>query len=99
MRFRVIFFNVLYLILGGIVGAGTALLLAPQSGRATRSMIRTSGELLKDRVAEDVNLTRWQLGKRFDSMAFGARHRASHIGSQLKDRVESIQMPHMSNDR
>lgn len=44
-------------LLGGVVGAALALLLAPQSGRETRGRIREFTEDMKDRVtdyAEDV---------------------------------------------
>ena len=38
------------LIIGGLVGAATALLLAPQSGDETRTMIREKSIELKDQV-------------------------------------------------
>jgi len=41
-------------LLGGIVGAGVALLLAPQSGRETREKIRDYAEDIKDRVNSTV---------------------------------------------
>lgn len=41
-------------LLGGIVGAGLAMLLAPQSGRETREKIREFAEDVKDRVASTV---------------------------------------------
>lgn len=40
------------LMMGGVVGAGVALLLAPQSGAATRSQIRDKGLELKDGAVE-----------------------------------------------
>jgi len=40
------------LIVGGLVGAATALLLAPQSGEETRTMIHDKGIELKDRAVE-----------------------------------------------
>lgn len=41
-------------LLGGIVGAGLAMLLAPQSGRETRQKMREFAEDVKDRVASTV---------------------------------------------
>lgn len=38
--------------LGGLIGAGTALLLAPRSGRRTRRKIRHAAEDLGDRAEE-----------------------------------------------
>ena len=40
------------LLLGGLVGAGVALFLAPQSGEETREMIRERGIELKSRAEE-----------------------------------------------
>lgn len=41
-------------LLGGIVGAGLALLMAPQSGRETRQKIRDFADEMKDRVGSTV---------------------------------------------
>jgi len=41
-------------LLGGIVGAGLAMLLAPQSGRETRQRIRELAEDAKDRFGATV---------------------------------------------
>lgn len=38
--------------LGGLIGAGTALLLAPRSGRRTRRKIRHAAEDIGDRAEE-----------------------------------------------
>lgn len=40
------------LIVGGLVGAAVALLMAPQSGEETRTLIRDRGIELKDRAVE-----------------------------------------------
>jgi gas vesicle protein len=37
-------------LIGGLVGAATALLLAPQSGEETRTVIKTKGIELKDKA-------------------------------------------------
>ena len=39
-------------LLGGLIGAGAALLLAPQSGEETREMLRERGIELKSRAEE-----------------------------------------------
>jgi gas vesicle protein len=41
-------------LLGGIVGAGIAILLAPQSGRETRKKIKEYAESVKEKAAESV---------------------------------------------
>jgi len=42
-------------LLGGVVGAGLALLFAPQSGRETRQKIKDLAEDVKEKSAEYVN--------------------------------------------
>ncbi len=39
-------------VIGGLIGAGVALLMAPQSGEETRAMIADKGIELRDRAAE-----------------------------------------------
>lgn len=42
-------------LLGGVIGAGTALLLAPQSGKKTRKQIKDLAEDIKDQAVEYVD--------------------------------------------
>ena len=42
------------LVIGGLAGAGAALLLAPQSGKETRDQIQQKTNELRDRTAETV---------------------------------------------
>jgi len=39
-------------LIGGAIGAGTALLIAPQSGKKTRKQIRELAEDIKDQAVE-----------------------------------------------
>jgi gas vesicle protein len=39
-------------LIGGLIGAATALLLAPKSGEETRTIIKTKGIELKDKATE-----------------------------------------------
>jgi|WetSurSiteA1Bulk_404760.scaffolds.fasta_scaffold490675_1 gas vesicle protein len=48
-------------VLGGVIGAGVALLFAPQSGKETRKMIK---EKVKD-VGEELNDFKEDLGPKF----------------------------------
>jgi gas vesicle protein len=43
--------RVAWLLIGGAVGAGIALLYAPQSGKETRKLIRRSAEDTRDAIA------------------------------------------------
>jgi gas vesicle protein len=61
-------------ILGGLVGAATALLLAPQSGEETRTVIREKSIELRDRAVES---------------AEEARHRAEHALEDARTRAEA----------
>jgi gas vesicle protein len=63
-------------IIGGVVGAVAALLLAPQSGEETRTMIRDKSIELKDKAAssaeqayEKASATVDDLRKRIDDLA------------------------------
>ncbi len=51
------------LLIGGLVGAGVAILTAPRSGEETRSMIRQKSIELKDRAASSLEETRTKAGE------------------------------------
>jgi gas vesicle protein len=60
------------MVIGGLVGAGVALLSAPQSGQETRAAIRQRGIELKDRAVEEINM---------------GRARASELAASGKERL------------
>jgi gas vesicle protein len=62
--------------IGGIVGAAVALLLAPQSGEDTRTQIRDKGIELRGQV---------------EQTASDARARAEQIAQEARERAEDIQ--------
>jgi gas vesicle protein len=53
-------------LLGGIVGAGVALLLAPQSGRETRAKIKDLAEDVKEKAAGYVEDTKEKVASYVD---------------------------------
>ncbi len=53
-------------LLGGIVGAGLALLLAPQSGAETRKKIRDFADDVKDKTTDYVEKTRDKISSYVD---------------------------------
>jgi len=61
---------------GALVGAAAALLLAPMSGEETRGMIREKGV---------------ELGQRADELGIEARKRAEELQAQAKERAEDLQ--------
>ncbi len=64
------------LIIGSLVGAALAILLAPQSGEETRAQIRDRGLEFKDRAEEGV---------------LEARQRMQHQVAGLQDQVAGLQ--------
>ncbi len=74
------------LIVGGLVGAAVALLLAPQSGEDTRTVIRDRGIELKDRAVEYGSDARSKAEKALDD----ARQRADVALEDLRVRAEDL---------
>lgn len=74
------------LIVGGLVGASVALLLAPQSGDETRTFIHDKGIELKDRAVEYSADTRVRAEKALDD----ARLKADTALEDLRVRAEDL---------
>lgn len=68
------------LFVGGLVGAGTVLLLAPQSGSETRAEVRLGAIHLRDRTTETVK------GK-----VEQARSKANQIKTDVQVKAEDLQ--------
>jgi gas vesicle protein len=75
------------LLLGGIAGAITALLLAPQSGEETRKVILEKSLEIKDKALETVEDARL----RAEKAAEDARIAAQEYTQKLQDQAKSIQ--------
>jgi len=63
------------MVIGGLVGAGMALLSAPQSGQETRAAIRQRSIELKDRAVDEINV---------------GRARASELAATGRERIGAI---------
>lgn len=80
-------------VIGGLIGAGVALLLAPQSGEETRGLIKDKSIELRDRAYETAEETRTKA----EQLAQQARERAAEIqvgGKPVfgkKDAVETVE--------
>jgi gas vesicle protein len=74
-------------IIGTLVGAAAALLLAPQSGEETRGMIREKGIELQERSAELSTEARMRAGE----YQAQARQKADQLASQTRDRAAELQ--------
>lgn len=74
-------------LVGGLVGAAAALLLAPQSGEETRALIREKGIELQDRADEMTVDAR----RRAEELQVQAREKASAVSTQTKTKATEIQ--------
>jgi gas vesicle protein len=85
-------------VVGGLVGAATALLLAPQSGEETRTIIREKSIELKDKAVETAEDARARAEKALDeartraeSAYAEARARADELAALTKERAADLQ--------
>jgi len=77
--------------IGGLIGAAVALLLAPQSGEETRLMIRDKSIELKDQVestAGDARVRAEELAKDARARASNAQKSGQVVLEQQKSRIE-----------
>ena len=72
-------------LIGGLIGAGVALLSAPQSGAETRAMLGDQANQLRDRAMEAASDTRDRAGKAIST----ARDQANDVISMTKDRASN----------
>ncbi len=73
-------------VVGGLVGAAVALILAPQSGEETRSQIKEKSIELKDRAGELTVEAR----QRAEELSAEARKKAEELSAETRKRVEEI---------
>ncbi len=74
-------------VVGGLVGAVTALLLAPQSGEETRTLIRDKSIELKGQVESTAADARVKV----EGVAADARAKAEKLAQDAKSRAEDLQ--------
>lgn len=73
-------------VIGGLVGAATALLLAPQSGEETRTVIRDKSIELKDKAADTTTEAR----ARAEAALREAQARYDELTRQAKVKTEEL---------
>lgn len=85
-------------IVGGLVGAATALLLAPQAGEDTREVIREKSIELKDKAVSTADETRVRAEKaleearlRADEKFEDVRVRAGDLATKTKEKAAELQ--------
>lgn len=74
------------LVLGSILGAGVALLMAPKAGVDTRRQLRTSARRLKSNATHAME----DLGNSVAEKARSAGHRTEAVVGDLKDQAGNI---------
>jgi gas vesicle protein len=88
--------NVLFgVLVGGLAGAVTMLLLAPQSGRDTRVQIQRTGVELRDRTNEMVKDAVSQVRSNANRITVGGREKAKELLHQGQELVVE-QLEHVS---
>jgi len=88
---RWILWNFAAFMVGGLIGAGITLLVAPQSGRATRALLYSRGVALRDKASEEIVVTRSRLNNQLNDLSSEARIRATRIGDRLQEAVNHPQ--------
>ena len=73
-------------VIGGLVGAAVALILAPQSGEETRAQIRERSIELKERAGELAVEAR----QKAEELSEEARKRAEELSAETRKKVEGI---------
>lgn len=76
------------LLIGGLVGAGAMLLLAPQSGKKTRAQIQKKSLKLRDQTVEAVEDAVAQTGVKARQISAGVHKEAKEMGKLGQARVE-----------
>jgi gas vesicle protein len=79
------------LAIGGLIGSSVALLYAPRSGRATRTMIYSQGVALKEKIAEEAHLASIQAKGQLNHVRRDTRYKTRAIGSRLHNTLEDRQ--------
>ncbi len=83
------------LVVGGLVGAGTMLLLAPQPGEKTRAELKEGVSELRQRTAETVNDTLAQVKTRANQVKSEVQIKAQDLQHQGQDLLVR-QLDHVS---
>jgi len=83
------------LLVGGLIGAGVALLMAPRSGEETRAEIRDKAMEYRDRTRDVVNETVSQARSKADELKDGVLEKAEDLKRRGKQ-TAAQQLDHMA---
>jgi gas vesicle protein len=83
------------LLVGGLIGAGVALLMAPRSGDETRAEIRNKAMEYRDRTKDVLNETMSQARSKADDVKEGVLEKAEDLKRRGKQ-TAAQQLDHMA---
>src|SRR5512138_110673 len=84
-------------LVGGLAGAVSVLLLVPQSGKDTRKQLQKKGIELRDRTNEMVDDTMAQVRTKADKMAVSGREKINEL-TQRGQKIAMEKLEHVSED-
>jgi gas vesicle protein len=87
MRDNSVMMSASALLVGGLIGAGVALLLAPKAGEETRAQIRDKSLSLKEQATSLFNDAAQSTRDSFDSLA----HRGQEMLDQSQDALQDAE--------
>jgi gas vesicle protein len=83
------------ILLGGLAGAATSLLLAPQSGKDTRKFIQTKAIELRDKSTAAVENVSGQISSKADQIKSSVSSKTKELTQQGKEMLAK-QLDHLS---
>lgn len=75
-------------LIGGLIGAGTMLMLAPQSGKATRAKIQHAGVELRDQTVAGIEDAVAQTRAKAGQMKADVRVKANELQQRGQDMID-----------
>lgn len=92
------------MVTGALVGASVALLMAPQSGRVTRTKLLSKGMEIKEKLTDELDHEAWQIESKIKRLGSDVRKRSEKLGHDvqetlqqqsevLKEKVNSLPLP------
>ncbi len=83
--------NLLAFLVGGLMGAGLALLFAPRSGRETREQIREYAKDLESKVKDQVEDVKKYTSEEIDKLKDRAKSAVEHGKKAFKEELHKSQ--------
>ena len=79
------------LVIGGLIGAGIALMVAPYSGRTTRALLYSRGVALRDKANEEAIVAQSRLKNEWNGLTSSVRLNATELGDRVQQAVDHPQ--------